>query len=243
MMMIKLTPKTTKALKIICGIALTLGLIWYLFATRITTLALYVMIGMKAPLATRIECAKETEGLVTEKFSLPLLFDQASKDGLRTFWHYSYYASCLQNNGYDHSGNPIPVSTVNDGRFINHFGKFSLAMTDAKIISNNQVDADYDDRLIISDLHWRDHDIFVGFYKKYDPKTISEMKSEWTHFPYSDETFSSISIQDEILTASDSSGMRGCLRLYDERPIIIYGQNLNSKVCATTLESLQTVVY
>lgn len=236
--MIKLTPKTAKALKIICGIALTLGLIWYLFATRITTLALYVMIGMKAPLATRIECAKETEGLVTEKFSLPLLFDQASKDGLRTFWHYSYYASCLQNNGYDHSGNPIPVSTISDGRFINNFGKFSLAMTDAKIISNNQVDADYDDRLIISDLHWRDQDIFVGFYKKYDPKTISEMKSEWTHFPYSDETFSSISIQDEILTASDSSGMRGCLRQWHDVPLVIYGSTLRADECTTLIKSL-----
>lgn len=238
MMMTKLTPKMIKMGKIVGVTLLTLGLLWYLFATRITTLALYVMIGMRAPLSTRIECAKETEALVHDKFSLPLAFDRASKDGLRTFWHYSYYASCLQNHGYDHGGEKIPASIVQDGRFMNQFGKFSLAIADAKIISDNQVDPDYDDRLLVSIIRRGDDDIFVGFYKKYDPQTIQELQHEWTHFPYTDETFSSITLRDEILTASDSTGMRGCLRLWYDRPLIIYSGSLRDDECTSIIKNL-----
>lgn len=243
MMMIRLTPKTTKILKIVSAIAVILGLIWYLFSVRIITASIYFMLGLHAPFSVKLDCAKETEQLVTEKFKLPLAFDQASKDGLRQFWHYSYYTGCLQNHGYDHYGNPLPVSTLENGKFINRFGKFTMDIGTGEILSDNQVDVAYDDRLIVSDLRVGGVDIFLGFYKKYDPKTIQDMQSEWTHFPYSEQTFSKVALQDEILTASDSSGLSGCLGLYNAVPVLMYGTQLDPEICTAALKTIKPVLY
>lgn len=232
-------PRYTKTLKIVAVAALLIGLLWYFFSVRILTASVYVMLGWHAPLGFKVDCVRQTEKLVTQKFLLPLAFDQASKDGLRQFWHYSYYTGCLQNLGYDHYGDHIPESRITDGKYVNTFGKFSLDVGDVRIISDNQVDVAYDDRLMLSTLSQNDEVVTVGWYKKYDSMSLDAFRTSWTHFPHTDEALT-IASDSGILTATNSAGLSGCMRFFDGLPILLYGQGIKINSCTIMLNSLRS---
>ncbi len=229
-----------KILKKIAWVTLVLLLIWIVFKVRLTVLGLYVALGMHAPVSIRYECAKQADSLVHDKFQLPLAFDQASKDGLREFWHYSFYTGCLQNHGYDHYGNPVPRSSVTDTEFINAFGAFALPIANAKILSDNQVDVAYDDRLILSEIVSVGKTYSVGWYKKFDPMTLDEYAKQWTHFPHTEEPLT-IASASGVLTATNSAGLSGCMRYFKDVPFVIFGNGVDPKSCTKLIQSVRTL--
>lgn len=149
---------------------------------RGSSLALYIAGGWHAPLSIRWDCGQETDRRVKEKFLLPLEFDRASKNLLRGFWYYSYYRECLFKQGYDFKGNPIPISnlSVTDSgtEYVNPFAdiQFKILRNDLKIVTDNELNVDIDDRLHISKLKSDSDEIEIKTYiTKTDPESLKDV--------------------------------------------------------------------
>jgi hypothetical protein len=193
-----ISKKTKKITVYICALLVLLGLLYFFFmqTNRGSSLALYIASGWHAPINIRWNCGQETDKRVEEKFLLPLEFDQASKDLLRGFWYYSYYRECLFKQGYDFKGNPIPTSnlsiTDSETKYINPFAdiQFNILRNDFKIVTDNELNVDIDDRLHISKLKSDTGEIEI---KTYITKTDSESLKDVL------VQFGKISAEDKIL--------------------------------------------
>lgn len=160
----------------VMGIIAVILVCAYLLSTqtyRGRVLSLYVFGGFWAPVSLKYDCAKESRAKVEEKFTLPLDFDEASKNALREFWHFSYYRECLFDNGYDFGGNPIPDSEIvkrDDGtHYINYFAGTDIIVPDGTtILVDNATNPDEEDRLIASVLLIEGKQVYVNAYRSFD---------------------------------------------------------------------------
>lgn len=120
-------------------------------------------------MSIRWDCAKNTDALVAEKFTLPLNFDKKTKDELRGFWYYSYYRQCLYQHGFDFHGNPVPASTLSAGSvgtlYTNPYAHLQFQLpAQAVLLTDNELRVDFDDRLFVSKIQMPTGDIQVDYY-------------------------------------------------------------------------------
>lgn len=128
------------------------GYWFFMHTNRGSSLALYAFGGLHAPLSVKWECAMTTDLWVEEKFSLPLAFDEKTKDSLRGFWYYSYYRQCLFDHGYDFDGRQVPQSTLGSGGdYTNPYLGISFTLpTTLSLVTDNKLDVDLNDKKIFS---------------------------------------------------------------------------------------------
>jgi len=196
---------------------------------------------------------KETRALVQKKFELPLLFDRASKNALREFWHFSYYRACLFRAGYDFYGNPIKpseiVRTNGESRYMNYFGGFSFSVPESTELSIRDVtDPDIEDRKISSTLIVDEHQITVLLYKNYEDSTTTELLREaFMHFENSTTTFDQSSIARngfdiDVLTAKDADGNYGFSALLrDGKVLQVFGSAAQQDLLNSLAMSIQLI--
>lgn len=230
-----------KSWKITLVVSLAISLVAYLYfahTTRGKVLSLYAFGSFKAPISQKITCAKQTDQKVQNKFTLPLDFDQDSKNALREFWHFSYYRACLFEAGYDFYGNKIAFSSItktnNETRYQNNFSKISFAVpNNAIIVSDNSVNPDLDDYIITSIIRVDDYEIIVQADRsKKDVTSLSELEDKFTGFATTsaaivDRKQTTNQAGSAILAIHQEDAMFGFLTLNPEHlAITVYGEKL-----------------
>lgn len=174
------------------------GIIGYWFTmhtVRGSSFALYVIGGWHAPLGVKWKCAAKTDLTVDKKFTLPLLFDQKTKNELKGFWYYSYYRQCLYDSGYDFKGNAIPKSTITEGVYTNPYGGFSFSVpVNTSLMSDNVLDVDFHDQLLVSMLKTDKAELSVHMYLK---------DTDITTFINLSDTLKNISLQTAPINARE----------------------------------------
>jgi hypothetical protein len=138
-------------------IALVLLGAWLQYTHTGRVYGLYAFAAFKAPLSVKYACVKDTNARVEEKFLEPLPLDQASINGLREFWHFSYYRQCMFLHGYGFYGTAFAPSELvaENGilRYRNYFAKVGFTLpSPARIVVDNETDPNMDDYLIASEL-------------------------------------------------------------------------------------------
>lgn len=167
------------------GSAFLVLVLLYCFLTYTHTgriAGLYMFAAFKAPISVKMDCIKDTNQRVYDKFLLPLDFTQDAKNGLREYWHFSYYRHCLFEAGYDFYGNEIesPSLTFADGVTIysNPFGQVRMSFPgEMVLVEDNVTNPDLNDFLIASVLRVGEVDVQVNIdrsYKLADTKTLKE---------------------------------------------------------------------
>ncbi len=143
----------------VLGVVILLGLLgaWLQYTHTGRVYGLYAFAALKAPLGVKYACITDTNARVEEKFLAPLPLDQASIDGLREFWHFSYYRHCMFAHGYDFYGTAFAPSELvpENGtlRYRNYFAKVGFTLpSPARIVVDNETDPNMDDYLIASEL-------------------------------------------------------------------------------------------
>lgn len=162
----------TRKKVIILAIILLLAvfLYWFFMKTnRGSSLALYAFAGWRAPLDIRFRCGGETDKLVAEKFAQPLKFDKKTTNELRGFWYYSYYRGCLFKNGYDFSGKAVPKSSVENTQagavYKNPYAGFQFSTPKSAVLkTSNNLDVNFDDRILVSELEQNNIKITVRVF-------------------------------------------------------------------------------
>jgi len=163
---------TRKNIIILIILALV-ALLCFLNLTRTRTASMYLFMARSTPWNIKWECIKKTESQVNQKFTLPLQFDKTSKNALREFCHYSYFRSCLNNNGYDIHGQPIPQKNISqtNSQFVysNPQAKVTISSSSPiQILTNNQLNPDYDDRILMSEISIDNQPLNLHVYTKHD---------------------------------------------------------------------------
>jgi hypothetical protein len=207
-------------------------------------LGLYAFAAIKAPLGVKIDCVHETNQKVAQKFTLPLAFDEGTKNDLREFWHFSYYRACLFRAGYDFYGNTITPSeiTTTDSipHYVNHFMNISFAVpVGTTILTDNQTDPDIDDYVITSKLQTEDHTIIVQADRSYkEVSTLPELEAKFTGFSTTTATLTGKTTSKNqagtaILAAHQENGQFGFISLNPQKlAVTVYGEMLPAELLA-----------
>jgi len=240
-------------MKIVTAILLVLAIVYVLFnyTMRGRVLGLYTFGGFKAPVSTKIKCAKETDVRVDEKFLQPLKFDKKSIDSLKEFWHFSYYRACLFEAGYDFSGNFIPRSEiVREGgkfRYVNHFAEMDFVVPDDTVITmDNKTDPDIEDRRLSSLLKSSEGNLNVLVYRSFDD--IDSFESLWEDFEKFSTTTGSILAKSKDKNTSNvnyisirqDDGFNGLTILtYKGLVVQIFGKDLSEELLDNTKSSIR----
>ena len=194
-------------------------LVLYVLGTKTMTgriLSLYAFGGFWATPSIKWTCAHEATNRVAEKFTLPLKFDEATKNELREFWHFSYYRACLFEKGYDFGGRIIKRSTVEpmgtNARYTNYFGGFTLeASSTMRILEDNAVDPDIEDRRVSSAILVNDSPVTVLAFRTYETaNSLDTFEPFFEHF--SSSTGSAISSE----RTTNSHGIETIVREQDD---------------------------
>lgn len=220
------------------------GSLWLNYTHEGRILGLYTFAAFKAPLTNKITCAQVTNARVEDKFLLPLNFDQASKDALREYWHFSYFRECLFKAGYDFYGNkiaPTEVSEMNGVQeYKNYFADISLqSNTPITIVKDNVTNPDFDDYIIASQLSLDGKLFTINYDRSYKVKDISTLEPIFAGFE-SKEKFTSPNLKKvssprpDVLTYEDGNLFGYVLVIPNDHIVTIYG-DLGSK---ETLESI-----
>lgn len=174
------------------GVFAALFLVGYIFFqhTSLGRIAgVYLVGGWKAPWAVRTECRHTASARVEELFTLPLAMDDSAKDGLREYWHYSYYRECLYRAGYSFLGTVLPTSTVyrmtdTDHWYLNRLaGVYLRVPAETRIVRDNELDVSFDARLLRSELTLPGNSLFLDTYTSHQfVKTFADLPDYVTHF-------------------------------------------------------------
>jgi hypothetical protein len=228
----------------------------YVLATQTVrgrVLTMYTGGGFFAPVGTKVSCAKETDQKVAQKFTLPLNFDQDSKDMLREFWHFSYYRACLFEAGYDFGGRKVSHSEIIDenGKLIykNHFAKISFEVPPGTtILTDNVTDPDMDDYVIASSLQvGTDVVIVQADRSKKSVADLKELEAGFTGFATTSATvlgknYMTSQTGSAILAAHQDDAQFGFLSFTPNKlAISIYGKLLPQPLL-TMIESSFTFI-
>jgi len=217
-------PLTKKKKIIISGttvlIAMLIGYWFFYHTVRGGAFAVYIFGGIHAPLSVKWECGAITDANVEKKFMLPLLFDEKTKNELRGFWYYSYFRQCLYNNGYDFSGNVVPDSNISENTYSNSYGGFSFSVPEkTTLTSDNKLDVDFHDQLLVSTLTMGSETLFIHAYLKNDDfKTFDDLKTNLQYISLSKADIENSDIVKnaqgaEVLRVRDIEGTEGIVFL------------------------------
>lgn len=214
-------------------------------------LSLYTFGGFKAPVGVKIGCAKETNLRVEEKFTLPLDFDNESKNALQEFWHFSYYRDCLFRAGYDFGGTRILPSTMvsldeSFSLYTNYFGGIKFIVPGSSMLANDNVtDPDTEDRRLTSLIRIGDTTLTVLIYRNYDDlETFQELQ---TGFPAFSTSTGAIIKQEifeneagvNLLFVQQDDGLHGFVTINEQGQVMqIFGHNLPSALLQKIRDSL-----
>ncbi|MDC1205404.1 hypothetical protein N8083_00990 [Candidatus Pacebacteria bacterium] len=225
-------------------IALSFLYLFVEYTTRGRVMGMYTFGGFKAPISEKINCAKETDKKVAEKFTRPLDFDEESKNALREYWHFSYYRACLFEAGYDFSGNKIPRSTIVTDtvpRYANYFGGIDfLVPNDTIIIEDNITNPDIEDRRISSHLQIGENDLTILVYRDFDDTdTFADLQKDFVSF-----STSTGNVTEQVVVTSETGvsmlriqqddGLSGFALIGADGKIIqIFGENLPKELLRT----------
>ncbi len=172
-------------------VALLLGYWFFYHTVRGGSFAVYIFGGIHAPLSVKWECAPITDLRVEKKFTLPLLFDEETKNELRGFWYYSYFRQCLYDHGYDFNGNAVPKSDLTlrglTSTYTNPYGGFSFTMLQNGVQDvDNKLDVDFNDNLFVSLLTVAGETLQVHtFLKDPDYTTFTQIEENLKHLSMS----------------------------------------------------------
>ena len=166
---------------------IAIALIWLNFSHTGRIYGLYIFGGVKAPVTTKISCAKETNTRVYEKFQSPLAFDEESKNALREYWHFSYFRECLFKHGYDFVGNTIKATELvpENGELVyrNHAAGVTFRVPEGShMVYDNITNPDLDDYLIASLILIKDQSIFVYMDRSYKVDSNESLRSVFAGF-------------------------------------------------------------
>lgn len=237
---------------IILSIILCAAIYFFTQTARGGSYTLYFFAGWHAPLDVKLACVKETDKRVEDKFMLPLNFDKEAKDGLKGFWYYSYYRSCLYDHGYDFSGNKLTMSSIKevpDGEILYTNGQANIAFLvtkDSEIIRDNKLNVDMDDRLLISELSIGNTHIFVHTYLKNDDiLSFEDLEARTEHLSGTTgtiitETINKNGYNVDLLHIIQDDNMQGIVLITPEKHIIhIFGDSAPE----TTLEEIANTIF
>ncbi|MBP9749437.1 MAG: hypothetical protein KBD21_01805 [Candidatus Pacebacteria bacterium] len=158
---------------------------------------LYLVGGWSAPSDVRALCKTESLARVVELFTLPLDMSEDAKQGLREYWHYSYYRECLYHAGYTFMGKPLAQSTLSTStpngnlRYTNPLAGISILLpTDATLVTSNELDVTFDYRLLRSTLRFATTTLMVDTYTEHQfIRTFDDLPLYLDHFPASQSAF------------------------------------------------------
>ena len=219
-------------------VVLLLGYWFFAHTAKGGSLALYAIGGWGAPWSVKVDCAKDTDRRVEEKFQLPLAFDEKTKDELRGFWYFSYYRACLFRAGYDFSGNEVKPSEIvevgGETRYVNHFAKVSFVVPEGTTIQvDNAVNPDIDDYIISSTLNTGEYLVYVQVDRSYqDVNSIEELEQDFTGFSTTTaglmgKRFGASQAGSAILSAHQDNGNFGFVSLNPDRlAVTVFGRLL-----------------
>ncbi len=158
-------------------------------------LGLYVVGGWSAPTEVRSTCKQESVERVIELFTRPLNMDADAKNGIREYWHYSFYRECLYHAGYTFLGKPLPRATLaatpdNQYRYTNPLAGTSLVLEDAVTFSaDNTLDVTFDYRLLRTSFNTGTTTLFFDTYTEHQfIHTFADLPTYLDHFPASTGT-------------------------------------------------------
>jgi hypothetical protein len=216
---------------------------------RGSSFALYAVGGWHAPIATKWHCAMETDINVDKKFTLPLLFDEDTKNELKGFWYYSYYRQCLYNNGYDFKGNPIPKSTIIDITYSNPYGEFSFPVPPhTTLTTDNTLNVDNHDKLLVSTLTIGNEVLTIHtFLRDEDFTSFESLKNNLQHISLSTADIeNSDAIKNangvDVLRVRDTEGTEGVVFLTPSLHVVyIFGASQLKDTIDTITEGLSTL--
>jgi len=135
--------------------------------------SLYVVGGIQAPLAIQSSCIKETNLRVREKFAVPLAMDPDARQALKEYWYYSFFRECLYTKGYSFLGKPLPASRLSSSSagvtYMNPIAGISLTVaSDTAILKDNELDVEYDYRLLQSTLVADNAPLIIDTYTNHE---------------------------------------------------------------------------
>jgi hypothetical protein len=191
------------------GVFITAASLWLLFTHNGKVVSLYAFGAFKAPLETKVSCIKSSNQKVQDKFSAPLNFDEDSKNGLREFWHFSYYRACLFAAGYDFYGNKIgQTELVQKGDLYEYKNPFAhvsfLVPKDTVMALTNAINPDLDDYLIANELRVGNDDVFVYMDRSYKVDNMAALADAYAGFE-AKKGFKSDTLSPVANTASSSN--------------------------------------
>lgn len=148
---------------------------------------LYTFAAFKAPIGEKIECIKETNQKVHDKFLKPLDFSAEAKNALREYWHFSYYRACLFEAGYDFYGQAIEPASLTKTeyglQYKNPFAQISVTVPEnTELINDNLNNPDLDDFRIASLLKIGEADIQIIMDRSYKLVDQSAVANEFAGF-------------------------------------------------------------
>lgn len=235
------------------SLVILVGYIFFAHTNRGSSYALYMFGGWHAPIQTKWSCGKQTDVRVAEKFTLPLLFDEETKDELRGFWFYSYYRQCLFDNGYDFSGNAIPKSFISKQNgidtYTNTYGGFYFVIPEnAVLIKDNTLDVDFDDQLLVSLMALGSDTLNIHVYlKEAEFKSITDIQAELEHLSLSSADISSKEIRKNsngvsVIRARENTGNEGIVFITQNHAVVhIFASNSHIDVIDMVEKSLANV--
>lgn len=184
--------------RIVSGGVALLFFVGYVFLQHTSSgriAGVYLVGGWQAPWSVRTDCRHTAVARVEELFTKPLAMDGIAQDGLREYWHYSYYRECLYRAGYSFGGEVLPTSTLyrmtdTEHWYINRLaGVYLLVPAETRIVRDNELDVTYDARLLRSELMLPDGSLFLDTYTSHQfVKTFADLSGYLTHFTASSGT-------------------------------------------------------
>lgn len=168
-------------------LALILVYIFLSFTHTGRVWGLYAFAAFKSPVAVKVDCIKDTNARVHDKFLTPLKFSEKAKNDLREYWHFSYYRHCLFENGYDFYGNVIESTTLTSGDGVsiyrNPFGKIHMEIPEeATLIVDNVTEPDQNDFLVSSVLQVGETSLQIVIDRSYKLADAAMLQEEFAGF-------------------------------------------------------------
>lgn len=213
---------------------------------------LYLVGGWSAPGDIRTACKDESIQRVNELFTRPLDMSETAKQGLREYWHYSYYRECLYRAGYTFMGKTLVQSTLvattpgDSLRYTNPIaGIFLSVPAGTTLVTSNELDVMFDYRLLRSTLQVATTTLLVDTYTEHEYiRTFDDLPQYLDHFPASQSAFTlseqrATQADTPYLYVEDEDHMCGAILVTPQARIVhIYATCADRDVVIDVVETL-----
>ena len=202
---------------------------------------MYAFAAKGAPAGTKWLCVRQSRQRVAEKFDHQFKLPPDAIKALKQFWYYSLYRECLFQQGYDFDGTPVPESYIAGRVYHNLWGKFSFVVpAQSRILTDNQLDAERDDRRYQSQLQLGPVIVNLSYYRTYDYEDITELAEElalFTEPPSRVIKLSQLPNQSGWLVRQKD--LTGLLFVKDQQVVHLYGRSLPEPIAKQIIDSFR----